>query len=61
MTLIDVVQPAATPSRGVRERFPSIRFLWWAIGLAVTHANPALAVYTALGFVDVQTAINVEV
>jgi uncharacterized protein involved in response to NO len=36
MTLIDVVQPAATPSRGVRERFPSVRFLWWAIGLALT-------------------------
>ena len=36
MTLLDVVQPAATPKGGVRERFPSSRFLWWAIGLALT-------------------------
>jgi uncharacterized protein involved in response to NO len=36
MTLLDVVEPAATSSRGVHERFPSLPFLWWAIGLALT-------------------------
>src|SRR6266542_66107 len=36
MTLLDVVQPATTPSRGLRERFPSSPFISWAIGLALT-------------------------
>src|SRR5215212_939841 len=36
MTLLNVVEPVATPSRGLRGRFPSSPFIWWAIGLAVT-------------------------
>lgn len=36
MTLLDVVQPVTTSQGGVRERFPSSLFLWWAIGLALT-------------------------
>ncbi len=31
-----------------------------AVGLAVTHANPARAVYAALGFADVAEAFNVQ-
>ncbi|MCC7369259.1 MAG: NnrS family protein [Chloroflexi bacterium] len=36
MMTLDVVQPVTTSSRGLRERFPSLPFLWWAIGLALT-------------------------
>jgi GNAT superfamily N-acetyltransferase len=32
-----------------------------AVSLAVTHANPAMAVYAALGFEDVLNVLNVEV
>jgi uncharacterized protein involved in response to NO len=35
MTLLDVVQPAA-PVPALRDRFPSLPFIWWAIGLALT-------------------------
>jgi GNAT superfamily N-acetyltransferase len=37
-----------------RDRLP-------AVGLAVTHANPAMALYAAHGFVDVLDALSVEV
>jgi hypothetical protein len=37
-----------------RDRLP-------AIGLAVTHANPALATYAAFGFADVRSLLSVEV
>src|SRR5215217_5108794 len=36
MTLLNVVEPVAAPSRDLRGRFPSSPFIWWAIGLAVT-------------------------
>jgi uncharacterized protein involved in response to NO len=35
MTLLDVVQPVA-PRPDVRNRVPSLPFIWWAIGLALT-------------------------
>jgi hypothetical protein len=38
----------------LRDRLP-------AVGLAVTHTNPALALYAALGFVDVLESLSVEV
>jgi hypothetical protein len=37
-----------------RDRLP-------AVGLAVTHTNPAMGLYAALGFDDVLDALNVEV
>src|SRR5687768_6162370 len=36
MTLLDVVQPVTAPSRNQRDRFPSLPFIWWATGLALT-------------------------
>jgi len=36
MTLLNVVEPVAAPGSGVRDRFPSAPFIWWATGLAVT-------------------------
>jgi uncharacterized protein involved in response to NO len=36
MIPIDVIQPAPTAGPSVRERFPSLPFLWWAIGLTLT-------------------------
>ena len=35
MTLLDVVQPAAS-GPALRDRVPSLPFIWWAIGLALT-------------------------
>jgi GNAT superfamily N-acetyltransferase len=32
-----------------------------AVSLAVTHTNPAMAIYAALGFEDVLDVLNVEV
>jgi hypothetical protein len=37
-----------------RDRLP-------AVGLAVTHTNPAMALYAALGFDDLLDVLNVEV
>jgi uncharacterized protein involved in response to NO len=36
MIPIDVIQPAPRVGPAVRERFPSLPFLWWAIGLTLT-------------------------
>jgi hypothetical protein len=42
------------PALATRDRLP-------AVGLAVTHSNPAMAPYAAHGFVDVLSALSVEV
>ena len=36
MTPLDVVRPVTAPSRTLRDRFPSLPFIWWAMGLALT-------------------------
>jgi uncharacterized protein involved in response to NO len=36
MIPIDVIQPAPRVGPSVRERFPSLPFLWWALGLTLT-------------------------